>query len=176
MHRPDRLSRTQRLCLDALLCAAALIIFVVEAQIPLPLAVPGLKLGLANVVTLYMLCRFPAIDAFAVLLVRIVLGSVFAGQAASFMFSLGGGLAAFAVMWLFLKLSKGENVWFAGVSGSVAHNFGQILVAMAMYRSVYAAYYFGILMFFGIATGLLTGLTAQLLSRRRKQPPPEAGK
>ncbi len=161
------LTRTQRLCADALLAAAALIIFVVEAQIPIPVAIPGIKLGLANVVTLYMLCTCPLGDAFAVLMLRIVLGSIFVGQAMSFMFSLAGGLLAFGSMKLYLRLAKGENIWFAGIVGAISHNLGQIAVAVAVYRSGYVAYYLAVLLFCGVITGLLTGLVAQLLANRR---------
>lgn len=166
MQRPES-TRTQRLCADSLLAAAALIIFVVEAQIPVPVAIPGLKLGLANVVTLYMLCTYPLGDAFAVLMLRIILGSIFAGQAMSFMFSLVGGILAFGAMKLYLWLARGENIWFAGIVGAIVHNLGQISVAVAVYRSGYVAYYLAVLLFCGVVTGLLTGLVAQLLAKRR---------
>lgn len=167
MRRREYKSKTHRLCFLSLMCALALIIFVVEAQIPVPVAIPGLKLGLANVITLYMLCSCSAGDAFAVLIVRIVLGSIFAGSATSFIYSLCGGLLAFAVMAVFLRLSHGENIWFAGVLGAVMHNVGQIAAAVVIYGTFYVAYYLAVLTFCAIVTGLLTGITAQLLVKRR---------
>ena len=153
MCRYEFRSKTQRLCVLALMTAFALIIFTVEAQIPLPVHVQGLKIGLANVITLYMLCAFSPLDAFAVLAMRIILGGIFAGQAVSFIYSLCGGVLAFAVMAVFLKLSKGRNIWFAGV--------------LVIYRTFYVVYYLGVLTFFAVITGLLTGITAQLLAGRK---------
>lgn len=166
MHKRSFKSKTHRLCVLSLMCAFALIIFVIEAQIPVPVAIPGLKLGLANVITLYMLCTFGIGDAFAVLLVRIMLGSVFAGQAVSLIYSLCGGLLAFAAMTAFLRLMHGDNIWFAGVLGAVMHNVGQIAAAVVIYGSFYVVYYLAALTFCAVITGLLTGITAQLLSKR----------
>lgn len=167
MRRYEFRSKTQRLCVLALMTAFALIIFTVEAQIPLPVHVQGLKIGLANVITLYMLCAFSPLDAFAVLAMRIILGGIFAGQAVSFIYSLCGGVLAFAVMAVFLKLSKGRNIWFAGVLGAIFHNIGQITAAVVIYRTFYVVYYLGVLTFFAVITGLLTGITAQLLAGRK---------
>lgn len=166
MRRRKYRSKAHRLCFLSLMCALALIIFIVEAQIPVPVAIPGLKLGLANVITLYMLSTCGVSDAFIVLILRIALGSIFAGQAVSLIYSLCGGLLAFAAMTVFLKLSRGENVWFAGVLGAVMHNVGQIAAAVVMYGTLYVAYYLAVLTFCAVATGLLTGITAQLLTKR----------
>ncbi len=159
-------SKTQRLCVLALMSAFALIIFTIEAQIPLPIAVPGLKLGLSNVITLYMLCTFSPLDALAVLAVRIMLGSIFAGQAVSFFYSLCGGVLAYIAMAVFLRLSRFQNVWFAGVLGAVLHGVGQLCAAAVLYRSAYVFTYLAVLTLFSVFTGLLTGITAQLLAIR----------
>lgn len=158
-------SKAHRLCTIALMTTVALIIFVVEAQIPIPVAIPGLKLGLSNVITLFMLCRFERKDAFATLLMRILLGSMFAGQAMSLLYSLVGGLLAFVAMTVFLSLSKHSNVWFAGVLGAIFHNVGQIAVAIFAFDSKYVAYYFVVLFFCSIITGLFTGLVSQLATK-----------
>ena len=89
---------TKKLTKLALLTAVALMLFTVEAQLPPPLPIPGVKLGLANIVTVYVLFRFGARDALAVLLARVLLGSIFAGAAITLLFSLGGGL----LCWLAL--------------------------------------------------------------------------
>ena len=162
MQRFSFKSKTHRICSLALMTTIALIIFTVEAQIPVPVAIPGLKLGLSNVVTLFMLRRFQRKDAFIVLLCRILLGSMFAGQVMSLAYSLAGGLMAFAAMTVFLILSKGENAWFAGVVGAIFHNIGQIIVAIIAFDSKYVAYYFIVLFFCSVITGLFTGITAQL--------------
>lgn len=155
-------SKTHRICALALMTTIALIIFVVEAQIPIPIAIPGLKLGLSNVVTLFMLCRFQRKDALIVLLCRILLGSMFAGQVMSLAYSLAGGLLAYVAMTVFLTLSKGENIWFAGIVGAIFHNIGQIVVAIIAFESKNVAYYFTVLFFCSVITGLFTGLVSQL--------------
>ncbi len=160
-------TKTQRLCVLALMATFSLIIFVVESQIPVPIAIPGIKLGLANVITLFMLKRFSVKDTAYVLSVRIVLASIFAGQGMYLAYSVAGGFLAFAAMVLFLKASKGENLWFAGVLGAISHNLGQILVAIFFFQTGYVAYYFVVLTFCGIVTGLFTGITAQLASKYR---------
>ena len=162
-------SKTQRLTTLALFTTISLIIFVVEAQIPLPVAIPGLKLGLSNVVTLFMLLKYPRRDAIAVLLMRILLGSFFAGQFMAFAYSLAGGLLAFGAMSVFLLLSGKSNIWFAGVVGAIFHNVGQIVTAIFFYKSVYVGYYFVILLFCGIITGLFTGFAAQFVYARIKK-------
>lgn len=90
----SHLSHTQRLTRLALLTAIALIIFIIEAQIPPLVAIPGVKMGLANIITLVTLYSFGRRDALMVLLVRIVLGSIFSGQMMTLLFSLSGGLCS----------------------------------------------------------------------------------
>lgn len=99
----SHLSRAQRLTRLALLTALALIIFIVEAQIPPLTAIPGVKLGLANIITLMTLYEFGPKDALMVLLVRIFLGSVFSGQMLMLLFSLAGGLLCYAVCALLYR-------------------------------------------------------------------------
>ena len=82
----------RKMVMLSLYAAIALALFVLEAQIPIPVAIPGVKLGLANVVTLLVLTQYRARDAFAVLVVRILLGSMFGGQMVGFLYSMAGGL------------------------------------------------------------------------------------
>ena len=89
----------RKMVMLSLYAAIALALFVLEAQIPIPVAIPGVKLGLANVVTLLVLTQYRARDAFAVLVVRILLGSMFGGQMVGFLYSMAGGLCCFFAMW-----------------------------------------------------------------------------
>ena len=150
----------------ALLLAIALTIFVAEAQLPPPVPIAGVKLGLANIVTLAALVWLGRREALAVLLGRIVLGSVFAGQAVSFIYSLAGGLMCFFVMALILSLLGKERLWVVSVFGAMAHNVGQILAAIVLTHTWLITAYLPILLISGIITGIFTGLCAQLLVSR----------
>lgn len=157
-------SKAKRVAVCGLLTALALVLSLVERMFPLSAAVPvpGIKLGLANVVTLFALTRLGKRDAFAVLLVRVVLASVFMGSVTSFLFALFGGVLALAVMALLLPF---EGRWFSipgiSVAGAAAHNIGQIGAAMLVLRSVYVAAYLPLLLVSALVTGLVTGLTCR---------------
>ena len=92
--------RVKRLTRCALLTAIALAIFVLEAQIPIPFPVPGMKLGLSNIITLFALFSFGWKDALAIVVIRILLGNLASGQVMALLYSLGGGLLSFAGMAL----------------------------------------------------------------------------
>ena len=153
----------KRLAADAILAALALIIFVLEAQIPNLAPVPGMKLGLANIVTVYAMFAIGPVDTLAILLVRIILGSVFAGSVTSFFFSLAGGLLCYLVQLLLRKILTRKQIFVAGILGAVAHNIGQMIVAVIAFRSVSVLIYLPFLLVSAVVTGTLTGLTAQFL-------------
>ena len=156
----------KRLTKLALLTAVALILFVVEAQIPAPVPIPGVKLGLANIVTVYAMFRFGPRDTLLVLLTRVVLGSVFAGSVMALWFSLAGVLLCWAAMAALRKILTERQLWVCGVVGAMCHNLGQMAVCLAVYRSWAVAVYLPVLLLSGIVTGLFTGLTAQFLLKR----------
>ncbi len=162
----SRQSNTGRLVRLSLLAAAALIIFVLEAQIP-PIIpyIPGMKIGLANIITLFLLATHSRREAFMVLIVRIILGSFFAGQMAALMYSLAGGMLSFAAMCVVMKLAGKEHLWFIGVTGGVFHNIGQIIAARILMQTAAVYAYIPYLILFGITAGLFCGLCSQLLVR-----------
>ena len=122
--KPTRLTRL------ALLTAVALTMFVVEQQLP-PLApIPGIKLGLANAVTLYVLRTGRVRDAAMVLAARIILGNLVCGTVAAMLYAAGGGLCAFAVMALLRRAVL--QTWVLGVLGALGHSLGQMAVAVAI--------------------------------------------
>ncbi len=159
-------SRAAAVTRMALLTAVALTIFVAEAQIPPIVPIPGVKLGLANIITVYAMFRLGPREALAILLARILLGSLFAGQMMSLLFSLAGGLLCFAVMLPLRRILTLRQIWVSGVIGAVCHNIGQILVAAAVSGTLSVAVYLPALMLSGIVTGAFTGLCAQLLVNR----------
>ncbi len=156
----------KRLVMLSLLTTMALTIFVIEAQLPdlVPL-IPGVKLGLANVITLVVLVEYRARDAAAVLLMRIILGSMFTGQVISMLYSLSGGLLCFLGMALLCKLLHKKHLWFVSIIGAILHNTGQILMAMLVMQTTQVLVYFPFLLLAGCITGLFTGFVAIQLVR-----------
>ena len=157
---------TKQLSLMALLTAIALAIHVAEAQIPAPVPIPGVKLGLANIVTVYAMFSLGPGPALMILVARILLGSFFAGQIVSLLYSLAGGLLCYVVMLLLRRMLTKKQIWAASVLGAIAHNIGQILVAVIVTGTPAIVSYLPILLLSGIAAGLFTGLAAQYLVNR----------
>lgn len=150
----------QRMVLLAMFATIALTIFVIESMLP-PLApIPGIKLGLANVITLILLVCFNERDALLVLFVRILLGSICAGQMMSFMYSLCGGLLCFFVMSVINRLLQKKYIFITSVFGAIGHNIGQIIVAIIMTSSLSILLYLPLMMISAILTGLFTGFCA----------------
>ncbi len=141
-----------------MLIALALALSYLERFIPLQLIVPlpGVKLGLANIVTLLALYLLGAKCAFAILIPRCILGAVFGGGITGLLFSMTGGILAMAVMALCRKV-RIFSVYGVSILGAAAHNVGQILAAMAVLGSVYVAGYLPYLLLVAIVTGLATG-------------------
>ena len=158
--------KTRRLAALGLLSAVALILFVIEAQIPPVVPVPGVKMGLANIVTVFAVFMLGAKDGCLVLAARVFLGAVFAGNFSSILYSAAGG--AFAIMAVIgLKRVLQENqIWIAGCLGAVAHGIGQMLVAVPVSGTVSILIYLPVLVVCGIITGTFTGLCAQVLVNR----------
>lgn len=152
----------RRLTRLALLTALALAIHLLEWQLPNPLPIPGAKLGLANVVTLYALFAVGPADTLGVLLCRILLGSLFSGRATTLFYSLAGGLVCYAVTCLLRRLPH-RQLWVAGVMGGMCHNVGQLAVAILLTRTPTLWVYLPWLLLCGMGTGLFTGLCARFL-------------
>lgn len=160
------MNKTQRLARAALLTALALGLSWMERFIPLQLLVPlpGIKLGLANLVTLFALYFLGGRMALAILCVRCLLGSLFGGGVTAFCFSITGGLLALAVMAAARRLPV-LSVYGVSILGAAAHHVGQILVAVALLRSGYVVAYLPFLLLVAIATGFLTGAISSALFR-----------
>ena len=156
----------KRITKDALLLTAALVIYLLEAQIPPLVPLPGVKLGLANIITVYAMFRVGAKDTLAILLCRVLLGSVFGGNWMAFAYSLTGGLCCYCAMLLLRKMLTEKQIWVASAVGAVFHNIGQILVAMLLFRTAAVAVYFPVLVASGVVTGVFTGLCVQFLTAR----------
>ena len=155
---------TKKLTAMALLTAAAMILSYVESLLP-SVGVPGVKLGLANIAVIFALCRLGAREALAVSAVRVFMVSMLFGSMSALLYSLAGAVLSLAVMALLLKLDRFSEVGVS-VAGGVAHNFGQILMAMALLGTARLIYYYPILVLTGVAGGVVTGLAAAGLINR----------
>ena len=158
--------KTKKLTTLALLSAIALTIFMVEAQIPALVPIPGVKLGLANIVTVFTVFALGAGEGVAVLFVRIFLGAVFAGNFSTIFYSAAGGACAILVTILLKKVLNKKQLWVAGCLGAVAHSIGQMAVAILMTSTPGLIGYLPVMIAISIVTGLFTGLCAQFLVNR----------
>ena len=157
---------TRKLTTLSLLCAIALTIFMVEAQIPALVPIPGIKLGLANIVTVFTVFAIGAKEGALVLAVRIFLGAVFAGNFSTIFYSAAGGALAIGVTILSKKFLTKKQLWVAGVLGAIAHSVGQMGMAVALTGTPGLAVYLPVMIVVSIITGCFTGLCAQLLVNR----------
>lgn len=152
----------KKLALTSVLAGLALIIFVIEAQLP-PFWIPGIKLGLANVVTLTAILFGGYVVGAGVLFVRVVLGAVFCGTFISFMFSLCGSVAAYAVMCLLINRLSRKQIWVVSVFGAIFHSLGQIIAALFLINNIHVLSLLPILLIASVITGTFTGLCVQRL-------------
>ena len=155
----------RRITRIALLTALSLILFVLEGFLPLPLPVPGAKLGLAAIVTLIALHLLPARDAALMLMLRILLASFFGGGVAPMLYSLAGGAASFAAMVLLKKYTQLSIVGISAAGGFL-HNMAQLLVAAAVMQASALFSYAPVLGFVGILTGIGIGMSAQIILQK----------
>lgn len=162
-------SSLKKMVLLSLMTTVSLIIFIIEAQIPLAVTIPGIKLGLANIVTLILINDFKKHEVATVLILRIILGSLFSGQIMTFFYSLSGGIMCFIAMSICNKILKENALWFTSIVGALFHNIGQILIAMIILKSVNVIYYFPLLMISAVISGFLTGITAQMIIKKIKK-------
>ena len=156
----------RKLTLLGCLSAIALTIFMVEAQIPPIVPMPGVKLGLANIVTVFAVFALGTKEGMAVLFVRIFLGAVFAGNFSTIFYSGAGGACAIAVTILLKKILTEKQLWVAGCLGAIAHSVGQMAMAVAISGTPSLAIYLPVMIVISIITGLFTGLCAQFLVNR----------
>ena len=153
-----RRTKTSQITICALLISMALVLSYMERFIPLQMLIPlpGIKLGLANIVTVMALYFFGEKHAFTILVLRCFLGSVFGGGISGLAFSMTGGLLAMTTMSLVRRIGI-FSVYGVSVLGAAAHNIGQILVAVFLMNSIYVAGYLPYLLGVSIFTGLATG-------------------
>ena len=153
--------KVRKLCILALFAAIALTIWAAEALIPPIVPLPGVRLGLANIVLLLTLYLYDRRSAALVLAVRLILGAALAGTVMSFLYSLAGGLLALGVMALLRDRVQEKNLWMLSAYAAVAHNLGQLLTARLILGTPGLWWYLPVLLLSGLVTGAFTGLCAR---------------
>ena len=155
---------TRRLTVMAMLIAAAMILSWVETLLPSP-GIPGVKLGLANIAVIFALYRLGWKEAAAISLVRVGMVSVLFGSVGALFYSVAGAVLSLAVMTLLRRLDVFSAVGVS-VAGGVAHNLGQILMAMLLLETQRLIWYLPVLILSGLGGGVLVGLCGALLVKR----------
>ena len=149
--------KSKKIAYYGLCIALAFVLSYVESLFPTFIAVPGVKLGLTNLVVLIALVKIGKKDAFFINMIRILLVGLTFGTAFSLLYSFAGGILSFLVMMLFYGKNR-FSVIGVSVAGGVAHNVGQILVAMVVLESNALLYYLPVLILSGTLAGVVVGI------------------
>ena len=158
-------SSAHKVALYGVLIALAMVLSYVEMLIPLPVGIPGVKPGLANLVVFLALYMMTAREALLISMVRILLVSITFGNGSAFLYSMAGGILSFLVMWIF---QKKDFLLPSGVSiaGGIAHNVGQLLMAAVILENGAVFTYFPVLLAAGCITGGIIGFLGEQIRKR----------
>ena len=156
----------KRLTQLSLLTATALIIFVIELRIPNIIPIPGIKLGLANIITVYCVYHFNASETALMLTSRIILGALFSGNIFSLVYSTVGAFFCLCGMLVIRRIIPEKYIWLCSVIGAVLHNTGQIIMAVIVTGTFSVLAYYPILLVSGCIAGFFTGISAQMIIKR----------
>lgn len=148
-----------KVALGSMLTALMLTLGYVEHLIPLGVAIPGIKLGLANSVLMYALYMLGIKEALVLMVLKVVLSGLMFGGVTAMMYSLAGAVLSMFAMILIMKVPK-VSVVTVSIVGAVLHNVGQVGLAMLVLSTSKLLYYLAVLMVVGIVTGALTGIVA----------------
>ena len=159
----------KRLARLSVLTAVALIIFIVELQIPNPFPIPGIKLGLANIVTVYAVYRYRALEVAMMVGVRITLGSVFSGNIMALLYSACGSFLCLLGMLFLKRIIDEKHLWIASAFGALLHNTGQMAAALLVTQTTSLLLYYPFLVVSGCLAGAFTGLCAQAIMPRLRR-------
>ncbi len=156
-------SKTKRLALLGILTALSMVLSYIELLLP-PIwsAVPGIKMGLPNIITVVLIYSFPLRDAAAVSVIRVSLVSLLFGNAMVFLYSIAGAMLSLGVMAILKRLDMLSAVGVS-IAGAVSHNLGQIIVAIIMLQTKEIGYYMIILSFTGTVAGIIVGLISSVV-------------
>lgn len=157
------MNKTKRMIFLSILVSIALVIYIIEAQIPI--LFPGIKLGLANIISLAALILLGWKEALLIMLLRTILGSIFGGTVPSFMFSLAGGfLSNIAMIILYRNFKNSISLWTISICGAIFHNIGQLFVASIVIQNFSIYIYLPVLLVSAVVTGYFIGICTKLLT------------
>lgn len=128
--------------------------------------VPGIKLGLANIITVYAVYRYSAAETACMTAVRVFLGAVFCGNMSALIYSAAGAALCLAAMLIMKKILDEKHIWLCSIIGAVFHNIGQLIAAVIVMGTLSVAAYFPILVLSGCIAGFFTGICAQTVISR----------
>lgn len=167
-NRKSFMIKTKKLILLSILTALAMVLSYVEMLLP-PIypAVPGIKIGLANIVTVFLLYKFSFKEAFLVSILRVVLVSLLFGNAIMMIYSLAGAVLSICFMGILKKLNCFSNV-AVSVVGAISHNLGQVAVAVILLETLQIAYYMAVLILSGTFCGILVGIISAYVIKYSK--------
>lgn len=154
-----------RIAFFGMFTALALIFSYVETLIPVSFGIPGVKLGLANLIIVVALYKLKPGEVYLLSVTRVILSGLIFGNYFSILYSLAGGLLSLTVM-VFLKKGKRFSVTGVSVAGGVFHNTGQLLTAMIIVETFSVSYYIPVLLTAGVVTGLVIGILAEQMLKR----------
>lgn len=159
--------KTKKLVTLALLTAVAMILSYLESLIPLNLAVPGIKMGLANLAVIFVLYRIGFKEACIVSILRILWLAILFGNVMTLSYSIVGAALSLTGMGLLKKLDRFSEIGVS-VTGGILHNIGQILTAMVLMDTAQIIYYLPILLISGVVSGTVIGVVSAILVKRVK--------
>ena len=165
-----KFSKSKRLALRGILIALAMVLSYAESLIPIDLVVPGAKLGLANIVTIFAVFFLGLSDALLIGVLRVILTTILFGNAVMMVYSLAGAVTSILLMWFCSGLKKFGIIGIS-VIGAVSHNAAQCIVAALMIQNKNIIGYLPLLLIFGVISGLLTGTISSEVIRRLKETP-----
>lgn len=160
-------SKTKRLATAAILATLALIFSYVESLVPLSFSLPGVKLGIANLVILVALYKLDFRYALAINVVRILVSGLLFSGLFGIIYSMAGGILSLIVMWA-LKKTNLFSIVGVSMAGGVAHNIGQLLVASIIVSDLKMFIYMPVLMFSGLASGIILGYVCYYILNRNR--------
>ena len=156
---------TKKLAVIAMLVAQASVLHFLESLLPNPIPVPGVKLGLANIITLLALLVFDFKTAMQITVLRTILGSLLSGTlfGVGFFMSFSGAIVSTCMMAILIYFSRGSGIMAISVVGAAAHNLGQLVMAALILQFAGIIYYLPFMLLFSVPTGIITGLLVKAL-------------
>lgn len=160
--------KSNKVATYGLLVALAFILSYIESLFPIPVPIPGIKIGLANLVVITALYSMGTKEALVLAVIRIIMVGFTFANPSTMIFSLGGGLLSWLMMTL-LKRSKLFSQVGVSIVGGISHNIGQIVIAIFVVENVNIIYYLPVLLISGVITGALIGILGSMIIKRVKK-------